>query len=457
VVPHATSGRGFVGLVRYLMHDKDAVTTDRVALVHTENIAGDTARAALSEMLWTFQHQRDLKVRAGVKLTGRKLEKPVYHLSLSWHPTELPDDGQMIQAARDALAAQGLQDHQILMVIHNDTGHRHIHAMVNRVHPQTGIAATLKLDHQKFSRWAERYEREHGKIWCQERVKNNLARGFHRTVAGKGKFIKDSRSQRNDSAVAFAARAANAAQGKAQPHKVSVPPRDQAQASRAAAIARQAAWDSQKNERELYRAGEVDPDDATLRALAADQARQEAAGKAARDRFLFAKNLAANRLQRRHLNQTATTGKVHYDRRQAAERKIEQAYGEDRRALERELATIDARLSGGIAGRIVARLKRLPERREEVEKTLANIAMRTGEIREPLQARCVAEAKVLQEQQLREKVALENLFSDGERKAWRIPAGYEPPEPAARPARKTAERAGPTREDPGERLPGRSR
>lgn len=451
MVPHATSGRGFVGLVRYLMHDKDAITTDRVELVHTENIAGDTARAALSEMLWTFQHQRDLKVRAGVKLTGRKLEKPVYHLSLSWHPTERPDDAQMIQAARDALAAQGLQDHQILMVIHNDTGHRHIHAMVNRVHPETGIAATLKLDHQKFSRWAERYENEHGKIWCQERVKNNQARDLSRRTGGKGKFIKDVRSQRNDSAAAFAARTANAAQQvKAQSHRAL----DQSHAARAAAVARQVAFDSRRNERELYRASEIEPDDATLQAMAADQVRREAAEKAARSRFLFAKNLAANRLQRRHLDQSATAGKAHYDRQQAAERKIEDAYGEDRRALERELATIKARLAGGLAGRIVARLKRLPERQDEVEKTLANIAMRTAEIRDPARSRCAAEAKALQEQQQREKVALENLFAHGEKTGWHIPAGYEPPERPVRPADRGVE---PARRNAGERGPDRGR
>lgn len=451
MVPHATSGRGFVGLVRYLMHDKDASTTDRVQLVHTENIAGDTARAALSEMLWTFEHQHDLKVRAGMKLTGRKLEKPVYHLSLSWHPTEQPDDQQMIEAARDALTAQGLQDHQILMVIHNDTGHRHIHVLVNRVHPQTGLAATLKLDHQKFSRWAERYEKEHGKVWCQERVKNNQARDRSRNAGGKGKFIKDSRSQRSDSAAAFAARAANAAQQlKPQAHRVA----DQAHATRAAAIARQAAADSCRNDRELYRASEIEPDDATLQTMAADQARKEAAEKAAKSRFLFAQNVAANRLQRRHLDQSAAAGKDHYGRQQAAEQKIEENYGEDRRALERELATIKARLAGGLAGRIVARLKRLPERREAVEKTLANIAMRSAEIRDPVRSRCAAEDKALRERQQREKAELERLFDQGEKTGWRIPPGYEPPERPAEPASRDKHRS---RDNGGERGPARGR
>lgn len=95
------------------------------------------------------------------------------------------------------------------------------------------------------------------------RVKNNQARDLSRRTGGKGKFIKDVRSQRNDSAAAFAARTANAAQQvKAQSHRAL----DQSRAARAAAVARQAAFDSRRNERELYRAGEIEPDEATLRA-----------------------------------------------------------------------------------------------------------------------------------------------------------------------------------------------
>ncbi|WP_244832494.1 relaxase/mobilization nuclease domain-containing protein [Caballeronia sp. TF1N1] len=425
MIPHTNSGRGFVGLVRYLMHDKGATTTDRVDHIHTENIVGGTARAALSEMLWTFKRQRELKISAGVKLTGRKLEKPVYHLSLSWHPSENPSHAQMVQAARDALAVQGLQDHQVLMVIHNDTDHRHIHLMVNRVHPLTGVAATLSLDHQKFSRWAERYEKEHGKVWCQQRVQNNLARSFRRSAGGKGKFIKDARSQRGDSAAAHAARAANGAQqGRGNGHKN----RDQSHATHTTAMARQAALDSRRNDRELYRAGEIQPTDGTVKAIAQRQAREEAADKAAQKQFWFAKNLAANRLQQRHLSQSATAGKVHYDRKQAAQRRVESTYGESRRALERELATIKARMNGGLAGRIVARLKQLPQRKIEVEKTLADIAKRAAEILEPVHSRCTKEAEVLQERQEREKAELENLFSLGEKNGWSVPSGYEPPE-----------------------------
>jgi hypothetical protein len=59
--------------------------------------------------------------------------------------------------------------------------------IVNRVNPENGLAAKLSNDHLVLSRWAEAYEREHGKIRCEERVENNRKRR-------EGQFVKDRRS-----------------------------------------------------------------------------------------------------------------------------------------------------------------------------------------------------------------------------------------------------------------------
>ena len=93
----------------------------------------------------------------------------------------------MIEAGRETLSALGLDQHEVLMVAHNDEPHPHLHLIVNRVHPETGKAAGLSNDHLVLSRWAEAYEKEQGKIRCEERVINNEARR-------KGQFIRDRRS-----------------------------------------------------------------------------------------------------------------------------------------------------------------------------------------------------------------------------------------------------------------------
>ena len=57
-----------------------------------------------------------------------------------------------------------------------DTRNLHVHVIANRIDPETGNAATLGNSKLRLSRWAEGYEREHGRIRCEERVKNNARR-----------------------------------------------------------------------------------------------------------------------------------------------------------------------------------------------------------------------------------------------------------------------------------------
>lgn len=94
----------------------------------------------------------------------------------------------MIEAAKASLKALGLEKHEALFVGHNDEPHPHIHIIVNRVNPETGIAAKLSKDFLTLSAWAEAYEKAHGKIWCEQRVINNELRR-------QGEFAKDRSSQ----------------------------------------------------------------------------------------------------------------------------------------------------------------------------------------------------------------------------------------------------------------------
>jgi hypothetical protein len=76
-----------------------------------------------------------------------------------------------------------------------------VHVIVNRVHPETGLAAKTSQDRLKLSRWAEAYERAGGKIYCQERVLNNAKRD-------QGEFVKAESVPRQTFEMAEAARPA---------------------------------------------------------------------------------------------------------------------------------------------------------------------------------------------------------------------------------------------------------
>lgn len=179
----AGKGKSFKGAAAYYLHDKKASTAERVAFTQTLNLPTQDADLAWRIMARTAAGQSALKQAAGIPATGRKLRDSVYCYSLAWAPDEKPGQKEMIAAARETLKTLGLSDYQALLVAHNDEAHPHIHVIVNRVHPETGKAASTSNDFLKLSRWAEAYEKQQGKIRCEQRVENNARR--------RSAFVKD--------------------------------------------------------------------------------------------------------------------------------------------------------------------------------------------------------------------------------------------------------------------------
>ncbi|MBU2582996.1 MAG: relaxase/mobilization nuclease domain-containing protein [Alphaproteobacteria bacterium] len=54
----------------------------------------------------------------------------------AWNPDEDPLPARMQELARRTLELAELADHQAVVVGHGDTAHRHLHMLINRVHPQ---------------------------------------------------------------------------------------------------------------------------------------------------------------------------------------------------------------------------------------------------------------------------------------------------------------------------------
>ena len=179
----AALGRSFKGVTAYVTHDapepgREAkpTTDDRVEWTETRNLASDRPADAWRIMAATAQAAPGLKRLAGVPGAGRKAAKPVYHYALSWKPGESPDRAEMNRAVDESLRKLGLEGRQALVVAHNDTPHRHVHVIVNRVDPETGRTANIGHDRLKLANWAERWERERGKLQCPARAVNREKR-----------------------------------------------------------------------------------------------------------------------------------------------------------------------------------------------------------------------------------------------------------------------------------------
>jgi hypothetical protein len=167
----STRGRGtsFKGALTYVLHDKDAATAERVGFVELRNLATDDPERAWGEMMALCDAADDLKRRAGIKATGRKLTKPVYAFTLNWHEDDRPEPAHMRETALDALRALGLEDRQAIIVEHTDRPHRHVHIIVNLLDPVTGKAASLSNDEHKLDRWADDYEQTQGVVRSPDR------------------------------------------------------------------------------------------------------------------------------------------------------------------------------------------------------------------------------------------------------------------------------------------------
>ncbi|MEX6666857.1 TraI/MobA(P) family conjugative relaxase [Pseudomonas sp. W2-17] len=89
---------------------------------------------------------------------------PVYHFILSWRENEAPTDAQIFECAEYSIRQVGMEGHQYVTAIHQDTDNTHCHVAVNRVNPVTYKAANLWNDADTLQKSCRVLERKYGFI-----------------------------------------------------------------------------------------------------------------------------------------------------------------------------------------------------------------------------------------------------------------------------------------------------
>lgn len=171
----------------------------RVAWTETLNLDTDKPRQAARRMAATASYSQELKRQAGIPAGGRRLEKPVCHYTLSWKEGETPARREMVKAVKESLEALGMADRQSVLIAHRDGKCAHVHVVVNRVSVEDGRAATLSRSRRALSRWAERWEKERGKVQCKQRVRNNRERRKGRSVYDRESRVRDQKMRHGQS------------------------------------------------------------------------------------------------------------------------------------------------------------------------------------------------------------------------------------------------------------------
>ncbi len=128
----ASSGQNFGKLANYLVKSRDGI--ERVDWLTGRNLP-------------TMDPHLAARFMQATAAANPRVEAPMYHLAVAFHPGDIVDRQMMERVADRLLAELKLQGHQVVIVAHKDRPHAHMHLMVNRVHPETGRA---------WDRWQDR-------------------------------------------------------------------------------------------------------------------------------------------------------------------------------------------------------------------------------------------------------------------------------------------------------------
>ena len=171
-------GRAFHGAVAYNLRGHKGQNLDKCAWHQLRNLPGEDPELAATMMEATARE-------------SRRVETPVLHFSIDWHPDEKPTDRQAKQAAASVLERLGLNDHQAAIFRHQDAAHPHIHLVVNRVHPETGKAWAHWKSKEKLELAIRETAKELG-FWRipgrdRDKPRTKEKRGEYRRKERKGK------------------------------------------------------------------------------------------------------------------------------------------------------------------------------------------------------------------------------------------------------------------------------
>ena len=142
MITKSTTGGSFRGLANYLEGE------EKLEFKEAHNLAGD---------------HKDHYVRMMEDTASMsKADQPVYHVSISYADGDDPSKKMMMEDGNQVLKKLGLEDHQAVFVAHRDADHKHLHMMINRVHPEKGKAWNTFGDRYKLRGIAKEIEQQRG-------------------------------------------------------------------------------------------------------------------------------------------------------------------------------------------------------------------------------------------------------------------------------------------------------
>ena len=140
MIAKQVKGRGFRGCLNYLLDKEDSQ-------IIGGNMSGQTPRQLAAE----FRFSRQLNPR---------VQRAVYHASLSVPASEQLSDDQWRSLAADYLQGMGFDNNQHLIVRHDDTEHNHVHIVASRI-SLDGRCVSDSWDYRRSERLLRQLEQKY--------------------------------------------------------------------------------------------------------------------------------------------------------------------------------------------------------------------------------------------------------------------------------------------------------
>jgi Relaxase/Mobilisation nuclease domain len=150
VIGKVTLGRSFKFCGAYMLTGRDRVHPDqRVSWMECHNLPTERMEVAV-------------RLMAATSRRSRRTQLPVLQLSVSFAPGDPVDSAMIKRVLQRTLRDVGLGEHQAILLEHHDTAVPHGHAIVNRVHPETGRAWKGSFSKTRIEASLRRQEQEEG-------------------------------------------------------------------------------------------------------------------------------------------------------------------------------------------------------------------------------------------------------------------------------------------------------
>ena len=117
------SGR-VIGLTNYITAPENANALEKCVHYEASNFLTEDLQSQQVEMI-------------ALATTAVRSKDPIDHYVLSWQEGETPTIAQAREAVEMTMKHLGLEGHQVVWGLHEDTDNVHLHIAINRVHPET--------------------------------------------------------------------------------------------------------------------------------------------------------------------------------------------------------------------------------------------------------------------------------------------------------------------------------